>query len=106
MHKNKKFPCKKCYKEFITKKGLDVHYGHMHRYVPAPTPVPKKTIEVSKGIPYSGNYLGARDQLGIGDVFYRVEKHVVTSLTITEGSRDAQIGSIITQSNWQQNKPE
>lgn len=105
MHKKKKFPCSKCSKKFTTNRGLASH-SRMHKTIlPDPKPV-QETKEFSKEIPYSGNYLNARGTLDIGDVFYRVEKHVVKAITVREGSRDAYIESVITKSNWQQNKPE
>ena len=102
--KKLKYLCPKCDKKFTTNRGLASH-SRMHKPLPPP-PAPKKTTEVAKCTPYSGSYVGARRKLDIGDVFYRIEKHVVNSLTITENSEDLQISSTITKSYWQPNKPE
>lgn len=64
-------------------------------------PIPKRTIYRSEGVPDARKLLNARHQLCVGDVFYRVEKHVVKKITITEGSKDLDVESEITKSSWQ-----
>ena len=101
MKKNK---CDKCSKVCNTTRGLVLHTVRMHPYV-APVAVPKVTIEDSIGEEYSGTFKNARN-LDVGDIFYRVEKHVVKKIKKTEGLNDVFIVSEITKKHWQNNKPE
>lgn len=102
MKKQKFHECEKCGKKCKNAGGLSSHMRSAHPYVPPP--MPKKTTVVSTGAETERIYLGAAHILEIGDVFYRVEKHVVKKIITTEGSNDAVITSEITKQNWQQTK--
>ncbi len=106
MKKIQKIICEKCGKDdFKSQIGLHLHARKIHPYIPPPEP--KRTVETAfPHLPENHNLLGGRGRLGIGDIFYRVQKLVVIKTTITENSNDLNVVAQITKQHWQLNKPE
>lgn len=98
----KKVKCPDCEKSFGNNGALARHSIARHPYIPPPPP--KVTSLHSRGESFLKTYVGS-SHLDVGDVFYRIEKHVVKSITLTEGSKDALINSEITKAHWQIEKP-
>lgn len=88
--------------DFKSDQGLRAHDYKKHPYI-AP-PEPKKTTIRSINIQYASRYDNGK-KIEIGDVFYRIEKHVAKSITVTEGSETVYIESEITKQNYQMYKP-
>ena len=98
------YKCDKCPKKYKSRAWLDRHKDIVHPAPPAPAPK-RETIFAANRLPQTHTLLGAKKTLDIGDVFYRVEKHVIKKITFTEGSIDVEVQSEITKSNWQKDKP-
>lgn len=98
-----KIECGDCGRKFGNQGAFTRHQMAMHPYIPPPAP--KVTTVHSDGTLDERTLLGGIN-LEIGDVFYRVEKHVVKRITKTEGSRDVKVLSEVTKSYWTSNKPQ
>ncbi len=90
--------CAKCGIGFASTRGLSIHHSRMHPYVPPPAP--KKTTEQEPIETWETTLLGARKQLGLGDVFWHVRKCVITRITVTEGSNDIAITARVTKRHY------
>ncbi|MEK7992870.1 MAG: hypothetical protein AAB403_03600 [Planctomycetota bacterium] len=90
--------CEKCSRAFGSRRGLEQHDRKAHPYVP--TPPPKRTTEQAPLEVWETKLLGARKQLGLGDVFWHVRKCVITKITTTEGSNDIEITAHVTKRHY------
>lgn len=99
--KSLKYKCEKCGRGFGTARGLASH-GKAHPYVPPP----RRTTETIKPQLLESHSLLNGRKLELGDVFYRIEKHVIKSITYTEGTDTVEVQSEKLRQNWQVNQPQ
>lgn len=99
------YPCKKCDRKFATSQGRSIHTTRMHPYVPPPPPPRSETKTLAPSLLEQHNLLNGK-HLQLGDVFYRVEKHVIKSITKTEGTTTVIVQTEKLRQNWQANEPQ
>lgn len=96
------FKCDKCPRVFSTTRGRASHQK-AHPYIPPPR---STTEKLPVQIFLEEHSLQNGKHLELGDVFYRVEKHVIKSITKTEGTTTVKVGTEKLRSNWQSNQPQ
>ncbi len=93
-----------CDRQFKTMAGMRRHMNHAHR-PPAPLPPPRSTTErLPVSLPET-HILAGGDYLKLGDVFYRVEKHVIKAITHTERTSTVKVETEKLRNSWQINQP-
>lgn len=85
-------------------RGMRAHMGRTYHRPIAPPPPVQKVEKVLNALPETHSLLNGR-HLEPGDVFYRVEKHVIKSITYTQGSTTVKVESEKLKQNWQSNQP-
>lgn len=98
MPKKQAVQCDECGREdFKSDAGLRQHKAKAHPYVPPPPP--KRTTEVEPGQEENHNLLGG-SYLQLGDVVWIGRKAVITKITKTEGSKNAEVVLRLTKKWW------
>lgn len=82
-------------------RGMRSHMGRTYHPPSVPT---TKTEVVPFSLPETHSLRGGR-HLQPGDVFYRVEKHVIKKITYTDGSTTVKTETEKVKTHWQSNEP-
>jgi hypothetical protein len=98
MKKNKGIVCEKCERSsFISQRGLYQHERIAHPYIPPPPPI--RTTETAPLEEESHTLLNGK-HLSLGDVVWIGRKAVITKITKTENSKNADVVLRLTKKWW------